>query len=442
MRVFSCLLVVTTAITSAVAFDIPEGASISVPWRHKGRPYFGWNLKDKWGNSVEEDRHKITIRASEDDTDDISADFVWALEQAQNGGLVHLEEGKTYVIGKKIDLPVLNDVYIKLDGTLKFTDDIEYWQKNYFYYPFQKSITFMVWSGQDIRIYGKGTMDGNGQAWYDGFAGREILDADNTYYRPILFLTDNATNVDVEGITFLNSPCWTTFLVRTKDVSFDNVYIEAFSTNASALPKNTDGFDSLNVDGLTVTNTRVNVGDDCFSPKPNTTNIYVENLWCNGTHGVSMGSIGQYPGVLDYISNAYMKNITLLNGQNGARLKAWAGPQVGYGYISNITYENIYIENTDAPIVLDQCYFNINETTCAAYPSNVNITDVKFINVTGSSSGKEGGVVADLTCSPGATCSGIMLEGIDLTSPNGTSEIVCNNIQGDIGVPCVSGADA
>ena len=163
-------------------------------------------------------------------------------------------------------------------------------------------------------------------------------DASNTYYRPILFLTDNATNVDVEGITFLNSPCWTTFLVRTKDVSFDNVYIEAFSNNASvssyssyglyydtnssqALPKNTDGFDSLNVDGLTVTNTRVNVGDDCFSPKPNTTNIYVENLWCNGTHGVSMGSIGQYPGVKDYISNAYMKNITLLNGQNGARLK-------------------------------------------------------------------------------------------------------------------------
>jgi len=267
-------------------------------------------------------------------------------------------------------------------------------------------------------------------------------DSSNTYYRPILFLTDNATNVDVEGITFLNSPCWTTFLVRTKDVSFDNVYIEAFSNNASALPKNTDGFDSLNVDGLTVTNTRVNVGDDCFSPKPNTTNIYVENLWCNGTHGVSMGSIGQYPGVKDYISNAYLKNITLLNGQNGARLKAWAGPTAGYGYIDNITYENVHIENTDAPIVLDQCYFNINETTCAAYPSNVNITNIKFINFTGSSSGKDGRVVADLTCSPGATCSEILLEGINLTSPNGTAEIVCNNIQGDIGVDCISAADA
>lgn len=81
------------------------------------------------------------------------------------------------------------------------------------------------------------------------------------------------------------------------------------------MPKNSDGFDSLNVDGLRVTNTRVNVGDGCFSPKPNTTNIFVQNLWCNGTHGVSMGSIGLYPGVLGIIEHAYIENVTLLNGQ-------------------------------------------------------------------------------------------------------------------------------
>jgi galacturan 1,4-alpha-galacturonidase len=28
-----------------------------------------------------------------------------------------------------------------------------------------------------------------------------------------------------------------------------------------------------------------------------------------------MGSIGQYPGVLDYIEDAYIENVTLLNGQ-------------------------------------------------------------------------------------------------------------------------------
>lgn len=71
----------------------------------------------------------------------------------------------------------------------------------------------------------------------------------------------------------------------------------------------------MNMDGLTVINTRVDVGDDCFAPKPNTSNIFVQNLWCNNTHGVSMGSIGQYPGVLDYIEHAHIENVTLLNGQ-------------------------------------------------------------------------------------------------------------------------------
>jgi galacturan 1,4-alpha-galacturonidase len=74
--------------------------------------------KDNWGNALEKDRKKITIRASKHDRDDISDDFLWALKKANKGGLVHLEKGKKYVIGKKLNLK-LNDVYIKLDGELK-----------------------------------------------------------------------------------------------------------------------------------------------------------------------------------------------------------------------------------------------------------------------------------------------------------------------------------
>jgi hypothetical protein len=123
--------------------------------------------------------------------------------------------------------------------------------------------------------------------------------------------------------------------------------------------------------------------------------------------------------------------------------QAWAGPNVGFGKIDNVTYKDLRVENTDAPIVLDQCYFNINETTCAKYPSQVNITNVKFINVYGTSSGKAGNVVADLKCSPGAKCEGIHLENINITSPKGEAPvIVCENIKGDIGVDCVSSSNS
>ncbi|KAJ5660726.1 CAZyme family GH28 [Penicillium longicatenatum] len=385
------------------------------------------------------DRRTVTIRASKSDHDDVSSDFLWGIKQANHGGRLLLEKGKTYVIGKKLDLSFLNNIEVQLEGEIKFTNNITYWQANNFYYSFQKSITFWVWGGQDIKIFGKGTLNGNGQKWYDEFSGSQILDPDNTFYRPILFLTDNATRVSVEGITQLNSPCWTNFFVRTNDISFDDVFIHAFSTNASVDAANTDGFDSYVVNGLSVTNTRIDVGDDCFSPKPNTSNIFVQNMWCNNTHGVSMGSIGQYSGEMDFIENAYLENITLLNGQNGARLKAWAGPDVGYGRISNITYRNIQIQNTDKPVVLDQCYFDVNATECAAYPSAVNITDIVFDNIWGTSSGSKGKVVVDLTCSPNAVCSNIHLSRINLTSPAGSPpEIICDGIDGDIGLNCTS----
>lgn len=151
-----------------------------------------------------------------------------------------------------------------------------------------------------------------------------------------------------------------------------------------------------------------------------------------------MGSIGQYAGVKDYISNAHVENVTMLNAQNGARLKAWAGPTAGYGYIKNITFKNFYEFNVDWPIVLDACYFNINASTCLAYPSKVDIMDVVFKNFTGSSSGVNKRVIAKLTCSPAAVCTNITLDDIDLTSPVGAAPavVVCDGIQGDIGVPC------
>jgi galacturan 1,4-alpha-galacturonidase len=116
---------------------------------------------------------------------------------------------------------------------------------------------------------------------------------------------------------------------------------------------------------------------------------------------------------------------------------------VGYGRINNVTYKNIRVENTDSPIVLDQCYFNINATQCAAYPSRVNFTNIVFENIYGTSSGKQGKVVADLTCSPNAVCSGIHLKNIHLTSPAGSPPvIICDGIQGDIGVECQSSTNS
>lgn len=134
----------------------------------------------------------------------------------------------------------------------------------------------------------------------------------------------------------------------------------AVSNNATSLPKNTDFFDSLNVEGVRVERAWVDIGDDCFSPKSNATDLYVNTMYCNGTHGQSMGSIGQYKGEKSFIKDVHIENVWMLNGEHSARLKSWAGADVGYGFIDNVTFKNFWNGNNDYAAFLDSCYFNVS----------------------------------------------------------------------------------
>jgi galacturan 1,4-alpha-galacturonidase len=68
---------------------------------------------------VAADRRVVSIRASANDRDDVSADFEKGMRDANHGGLLKLGRGKTYVIGRKLDLSFLDDVYVQLEGEIK-----------------------------------------------------------------------------------------------------------------------------------------------------------------------------------------------------------------------------------------------------------------------------------------------------------------------------------
>lgn len=159
-----------------------------------------------------------------------------------------------------------------------------------------------------------------------------------------------------------------------------------------------------------------------------------------GTHGQSMGSLGQYKGEKSFVQDVLIENVWLLNGQHGARLKTWAGPDVGYGFIDNVTFRNFWNANNEYSAYIDSCYFNINSTVCAQYPSQMNITNVLFKNFTGYTSGKYGRAVAKLTCStnPNAVCENIRFEDFNVQSPcGGTPLVICDGVS-DIGTDCYS----
>ncbi len=60
-----------------------------------------------------------------------------------------------------------------------------------------------------------------------------------------------------------------------------------------------DGWDLYRSDAIVIQNSYISNDDDCVSFKPNSTNIVVQNLVCIGSHGISVGSLGQYLGKTD-----------------------------------------------------------------------------------------------------------------------------------------------
>ncbi|KAK8050990.1 glycosyl hydrolase family 28 [Apiospora rasikravindrae] len=439
----SSIFLALSAVVGAIAYQVEVPAEVP-------RNIEEFKAKHPYKRSNEcGTRPIVQIRASKNDTDDVADDFLEGLHKANHGGTLYLPKDELYVIGKPLDLTFLDDVQIHWDGEVKFTNDTPYWQAHAFAHPFQNSLMFWKWGGRDVKIFGDGVLNGNGQRWWNEFAGLEILDPSNTYLRPILFYGENLTNFAMEGIHEKDSPCWTNFIVTSKNVAFRDVMCTAESNNATALPKNSDFFDSLNIEDLTVERVWVNVGDDCFSPKSNATNVHVDTMYCNGTHGQSMGSLGQYAGEMSFVQDVVIENVWLLNGQHGARLKTWAGPDIGYGFIDNVTFRNFWQANNEYSAFIDSCYFNINSSTCAEYPSKMNITNILFENFSGYTSGKYGTAVAKLTCStnPDAVCENIEFRNFTVKSPCAEGEdedakpvIICDGIKGGIGMDCIPAA--
>ncbi|KAG9086986.1 hypothetical protein FS749_003241, partial [Ceratobasidium sp. UAMH 11750] len=168
---------------------------------------------------------------------------------------------------------------------------------------------------------------------------------------------------------------------------------------------NADGFDTYRTSNFVLRNAHIVSGDDCFAFKGNST----------------VGSLAQYPGVLDVIEHVKVKNITFVgNGasssNNGARIKVWAGP-VGSAIVNDVHYEDLVVQNLTNPIVVDSCYFS--SAYCTSGTPVAKITNVTITNITGTSTGS---VVSSIICPQGATCD-LKVKNINITPANGAKPV-------------------
>ncbi|KAK5128097.1 Exopolygalacturonase X-1 [Meristemomyces frigidus] len=376
-------------------------------------------------------------------TDD-SAYILDAIKKCDNGGHVIFPQGTTYVIGTALNLTGLKHIDIDIQGYVQFTNDTDYWQANAFFQTFQNATTFFQLGGEDVNVYGGGMLDGNGQVWYD-------LYASNIYIlRPILFGTIGLNGGSISDLYFRYSPQYYNFVANSTDVVFQDINISGFS-QSTALAKNTDGWDTYRSSNIVIQNSIINNGDDCVSFKPNSTEILVQNMHCNGSHGISVGSLGQYVGEVDIVENVYVYNVSMFNASDGARIKVWPGSPAelsgdlqgggGTGRVNNITYEDMSVTNVDYAIEITQCYGQKNLTLCNAFPSNLTITNVVMNNVHGQTSSKFAPESGYVVCSSETACSNIVLEGIAVVSTDGTEDLfTCGDVDETLlqGINCTT----
>ncbi|TFY77102.1 hypothetical protein EWM64_g6911 [Hericium alpestre] len=117
------------------------------------------------------------------------------------------------------------------------------------------------------------------------------------------------------------------------------------NSDSNAFPFNTDGFSAGGTDLLFENNHVVN-GDDCLTVGNGAKNIVFRNGYCEGGHGLSIGSLGEGGQVAD-VENVLIENVQMVDSLYAARFKSWTG---GNGFARNVTWRNIAFTNVPFPV--------------------------------------------------------------------------------------------
>ncbi|MBA0804332.1 hypothetical protein Gohar_003921 [Gossypium harknessii] len=224
----------------------------------------------------------------------------------------------------------------------------------------------------------------------------------------------------VRGITSVNSKFFHMALVECKNFKGSKIKI-----SAPADSPNTDGIHIQRSSGVYFSRSLIGTGDDCISIGQGNSQVTITSISCGPGHGISVGSLGRYKDEGD-VSGLVVRDCTMIGTSNGIRIKTWANSP-GRSAATNMTFENINMENVTNPIIIDQAYCPFASCTPMG-PSQVKLSDIYFKKIQGTSLSA---VAVALECSKGIPCQDIYLEDVHLELATGEKQVTstCKNVR-------------
>jgi polygalacturonase len=316
-----------------------------------------------------------------------------ACTAGKGGGIVEVPDG-TFVIGP-ILLKSNMTLHLEKAATLLGSPDMADYPKGTFArHPTVQPLVSSL-NADNISITGEGTIDGNGQVWWDyvkGVPNAGVLGTDHP--RPMLVVFDHSTHIKMDGVTVQNSGFWQIVPYYSRGLIFHNIRILA--------PKspNTDAIDPFSSSDIIIDHVFSSVGDDNIaiksgeinSPGPDapSSNITITDCTFENGHGLSIGSE-----IAGGVQNIHAERIHFKGTDQGIRIKS---ARDRGNDVSNISYKDITMEDVKTAILVTEYYGHPTPTEEEAPSEPVTRLTPKFHgisieNVTATNSGTAGSIV-------------------------------------------------
>ncbi|KAF4556463.1 putative glycosyl hydrolases family 28 protein 3 [Elsinoe fawcettii] len=239
----------------------------------------------------------------------------------------------------------------------------------------------IVIGGTDVTVTAEpdALLDGNGPIYWDGIGSNGGVPKPNHF-----IVLKKITGGVIKNLKIKNWPVHLFSIsgctnVDMYDLNLDNSDGNAPNnrSNGLAAAHNSDGFDLSSSSNFTIRDSVVINQDDCVAVTSGD-NVRVDNMYCDGGHGLSIGSVGGKSN--NNVTNISFTNSIVLNSQNGPRIKTNSNTT---GFISDIVYRNITVGNIDIyGIDVQQDYLNGGPT---GSPTNgVVIQNILFEDIKGT----------------------------------------------------------